>query len=169
MRARYDDGDQAVDLTAPAPDLPQRADRLVRDWQRGVLDLVRREAGSKRAVARASAYAVNGTGLLVMIGVFTATHFIPTGVEVAVAGGTTVAAQKVLEAIFGDQAIRDLAGRSRRDLLERVQALLDAEAARFLAVLDDAGVDRAATRRLSEAARTVEAAHRAAPVEGGQQ
>src|SRR5439155_27185533 len=49
-RARYDGGDQAVDLTAPAPDLPQRADRLVRDWQRGVLDLVRREAGSKRAV-----------------------------------------------------------------------------------------------------------------------
>jgi hypothetical protein len=166
-RARYDDSDQAVDLTAPAPDLPQRADRLVRDWQRGVLDLVRREASGKRAFARASAYAVNGTGLLVMIGVFTATHFIPTGVEVAVAGGTSVAAQKVLEAIFGDQAIRDLAARSRRDLLVRVRALLDTEAGRFLTVLDAAGVDRAAGRRLGEAARAVELAHRAAPVEGG--
>ena len=97
-------------LQQPAKDLPQRADRLVRDWQQWVLDLVRSEAGDKRSVARAGAYAVNGLGLAVMIAVFTSTAFIPTGAEVAVGAGTTVAAQKLLEAIFGDQAIRTLAG-----------------------------------------------------------
>ena len=63
---------------------------------------------------------MNGAGLAVMIAVFTSTAFIPTGLEVAVGAGTTVAAQKVLEAIFGDQAIRTLAGRAREDLLARV-------------------------------------------------
>ena len=89
------------------------------------------EAGDKRVVARGAAYAVNGVGLAVMIAVFTSTAFIPTGAEVAVGAGTTVAAQKVLEAIFGDQAIRTLAARAREDLLARVDELLDAEAARF--------------------------------------
>src|SRR5439155_17999826 len=75
--------DDDAHLAAPSPDLPERAERLVRDWQRAVLELVRDEAGTKRAIARVSAYAVNGTGLLVMISVFAATSFNPTGVEVA--------------------------------------------------------------------------------------
>ena len=89
------------------------------------------QAGDKRFVARAGAYAVNGVGLAVMIAVFTSTAFIPTGAEVAVGAGTTIAAQKVLEAIFGDQAIRTLAARARENLLTRVDELLDKEAARF--------------------------------------
>jgi hypothetical protein len=92
---------------------------------------VREEAGDKRFVARAGAYAVNGVGLTVMIAVFTSTAFIPTGAELAVGAGTTIAAQKVLEAIFGDQAIRTLAARARENLLNRVDELLDKEAARF--------------------------------------
>jgi Dynamin family len=118
-------------LQKPSADLPDRADRLVRDWQRWVLDLVRAEAGDKRVVARGAAYAVNGVGLAVMIAVFTSTAFIPTGAEMAVGAGTTIAAQKVLEAIFGDQAIRSLAARAREELLKRVDALLDTEGARF--------------------------------------
>src|SRR4029453_5697627 len=118
-------------LQQASADLPQRAERLIRDWQQYVLDLVRSEAADKRTVARGAAYAVNGVGLTVMIAVFTSTAFIPTGAEVAVGAGTTVAAQKVLEAIFGDQAIRTLAERAREELLSRVNVLLDAEAARY--------------------------------------
>src|SRR4029450_7778419 len=99
--------------------------------QQWLLYLVRSEAGDKRFVARAGAYAVNGVGLTVMIAVFTSTAFIPTGAEVAVGAGTTVAAQKLLEAIFGDQAIRTMAARAREELLKRVNVLLDGEAARF--------------------------------------
>jgi hypothetical protein len=119
------------ELKSATPGLPERADRMVRDWQKWVLDLVRRESGDKRSVARGAAYAINGAGLAVMIAVFTSTAFIPTGLEVAVGAGTTVAAQKVLEAVFGDQAIRTLAARARTELVARFDELLDAEAARY--------------------------------------
>src|SRR6185295_13686008 len=79
-------------LQKAAADLPQRAERVVRDWQQFVIELVRSEAADKRVVARGAAYAVNGIGLTVMVAVFTATAFIPTGAEVAVGAGTTVAA-----------------------------------------------------------------------------
>ncbi|MEU4639717.1 ABC transporter [Micromonospora sp. NPDC023814] len=120
-------------LAHPAGDLPERAERLVREWQRGVLELVRVEGGDRRFVARTAAYAVNATGLAVMIAVFASTAFVPTGLEVATGAGTTVAAQTVLQALFGDQAVRTLAAKARADLLDRVRALLDDEAARYLA------------------------------------
>jgi hypothetical protein len=165
--ARSDAPAPRSDLAVPAADLQQRLERLVRDWQRGVLELVRTEAGDKRFVAKAGAYAINTLGLVVMIGVFTATAFIPTGAEIAVAGGTTLAAQKVLEAIFGDQAVRELADKARRDLLERVHALLEEEANRFDTVLTDAGVDRTASHRLRAAAAAVHAARLADPLPTG--
>ena len=148
-------------------DLNERIERLVRDWQRAVLELVRTEAGSKLSLARFSAYAVNALGLVVMVTVFTATSFIPTGAEVVVAGGTTVAAQKVLEAIFGDQAVRELADNARRDLLQRVGVLLAAEATRHQSILDSAGVDRTAADRLRQVAVEVRAARAAAPLPSG--
>nr|WP_239088119.1 ABC transporter [Planosporangium mesophilum] len=157
----------AIELTASSADLPERVERMVRDWQRGVLDLVRKEAGGKRKAAKAGAFAVNATGLLVMVSVFVATSFIPTGLEIAVAGGTTVAAQKVLEAIFGDQAIRDLADKARQDLLARISTLLKEEADRFLAVLDNAGIDPTAADRLRRAATTTQAARAATLLPGG--
>jgi hypothetical protein len=122
----------APELQKASADLPQRADRLVRDWQQWVLEMVRREAADKRSVARGAAYAVNGAGLAVMIAVFTTTAFIPTGLEVAAGAGSAVAAQKVLEAVFGDQAIRTLASRARTELLARMDELFEMEAARFI-------------------------------------
>ncbi|WP_442932340.1 ABC transporter [Micromonospora sp. NBC_01699] len=156
------------ELGRPGTDLPDRAERLIRDWQRGVLDLVRAEAGDKRFVARTAAYAVNAMGLAVMVAVFASTAFIPTGLEVAAAGGTTVAAQKVLEAIFGDQAIRTLAARARRDLLALVDKLLEEELARYLDQLDTVEVGAEPGARLRAAGATVEVARaRTALTTGG--
>ncbi|NJC68880.1 GTPase domain-containing protein [Planosporangium thailandense] len=155
-----------TDLRSPSPDLPDRVERLIRDWQRGVLDMVRREAGGRRTVARAGAFAVNATGLAVMASVFVATSFIPTGLEMAVAGGTSVAAQVVLQAVFGDQAIRALADKARADLSTRIHDLLADEAGRFLSVLDASGVDGTAADRLRRAAANVRAARVAAPLAG---
>jgi len=146
------------ELQRPAADLPERADRLVRDWQRWVLGLVRDEGGEKRVVARGAAYAVNGAGLAVMIAVFASTAFIPTGLEVAVGAGTTVAAQKVLEAAFGDQAIRSLATRAREELLTRVDELLDREAARYNDRTAAVGLDADPGAELRRAAADVEKA-----------
>ncbi|MFI5936019.1 ABC transporter [Actinoplanes sp. NPDC051494] len=145
-------------LQKPGPELPERAERMVRDWQQWVLDLVRKQAGDKRIVARGAAYAVNGIGLAVMIAVFTSTAFIPTGAELAVGAGTTVAAQKVLEAIFGDQAIRSLAARARTELLARVNVLLDAEAARYTDRTAAVGLEMEPGATLRQAAADVERA-----------
>ena len=54
-----------------------------------------------------------------------------TGGEFVVAGGTAAVSQRLLEAIFGEEAVRTLASRARDDLLKRLSRLLDAEADRF--------------------------------------
>ncbi len=155
-------------LAHPGTDFPDRAERLVRDWQRGVLELVRSEGADRRFVARTAAYAVNATGLAVMIAVFASTAFIPTGLEVATGAGTTVAGQAVLQAIFGDQAVRTLAAKARGDLLARVRELLDAEATRFLSRTATARPAADAGDALRTAAEQVEQArHRSGLVAAG--
>jgi len=153
-------GDQLLrdDLREPAADLPERAQRLVRDWQRAVLELVRVEGANKRKIAKISSYAVNASGLLVMIAVFASTAFIPTGLEIAVAGGTTVAGQKLLEAVFGDQAMRDLARSARDDLTRRVHDLLVNEADRYTSQLAGVETEVAGGERLRAAVQAVEKA-----------
>ncbi len=146
------------DLRHPSADLPATADRLVRDWQEWVLALISQEGAEKRVVARGAAYAVNGVGLTVMIAVFASTAFIPTGLEVAVGAGTTVAAQKVLEAVFGDQAIRTLANRAREELLERIGDLLAHEARRFTDRTGTAELDADPGGRLRHAVAEMAAA-----------
>jgi hypothetical protein len=153
--------DAAPDLDRASATLGDDVQRLVRDWQAGVLDTVRREAGHKRTSARLTAYGVNATGLLVMVAVFASTHFVLTGAEVAVATGTTVVSQKLLEALFGDQAVRRLADRARTDLMERVTTLLTAELERFDRRVADVGTDQKDADRLRAAETAVYAARKA--------
>jgi hypothetical protein len=82
-----------------------------------------------------ASYGVNGAGLVVMLAVFSQTAGL-TGAEIAVAGGTTVAGQKVLEAIFGEQAVRGLARQARDELLARVGQLLAEDSARYHQILE---------------------------------
>jgi len=79
-----------------------------------------------------------------------------TGAEVGIAGGSAVLAQRLLEAVFGDQAVRELATRARRALLVKVEAIYDQERSRFDRVLDDVRVGREAVTQLSAAADAVE-------------
>jgi hypothetical protein len=91
----------------------------------------------------------------VMLAVFAQTGGL-TGAEIAVAGGTSAVGQRVLEAVFGDQAVRALAARAREDLLVRVRALLDEEAARFDRRLDPVAPDPAARERVASALQAFE-------------
>ena len=76
--------------------------------------MVRTEGADKRGTARFLAYGVNGLGVALMIVVFAHTGGMLVGAEAGVAGGTAVLAQKLLEAVFGDQAVRTLAERARQ-------------------------------------------------------
>ncbi len=121
---------RAARLDAASPNLVAATGSEVRSWQGFVFDLVREEGASKRTTARLASLGVNGAGLTVMIAAFASTGGL-TGIEIAVAGGTSALSQKVLEAIFGDQAVRALAARARDDLLARVDRLLRGEEERF--------------------------------------
>lgn len=132
--------DSETDLRRPAVDLNERAARMVRDWQAGVLDLLRAEGRAKRATARALSYGVNGVALVLMVAIFAQTGGL-TGAEVAVAGGSSVAGQKLLEALLGDQAVRRLALTARADLNRRSAELVASEAGRYQAALERVAVD----------------------------
>ena len=125
---------EGIDLTRPSPDLAERTERMVRDWQAGLMDLLRRESGAKQTSAKVLSYGVNGVALVLMVGVFAQTGGL-TGAEVAIAGGSSAVGQKLVEALLGDQAVRRLTAVARSDLERRVDALIDAEAARFDAAL----------------------------------
>jgi energy-coupling factor transporter ATP-binding protein EcfA2 len=134
--------------------LEAAAEDEVRAWQGMVFDLVREQGVSKRATARLASLGVNGAGLTVMLAVFAHTGGL-TGAEVVIAGGTSAVGQKVLEAIFGDQAVRTLAAQAREDLLARVERLLRDEAARFDALLAEAAPEAEGFARLHAAVDTI--------------
>ena len=144
----------APPLDTASAELTAAAEREVREWQGDVFALVRDEGMSKRTTARLASLGVNGAGLTVMLAVFVQTGGL-TGAELVVAGGTSAVGQKVLEAIFGDQAVRALAAKARENLVERVRRLLDAEAARFDSLLDPVAVAAATPERLRAAAANV--------------
>jgi hypothetical protein len=93
----------------------------------------------------------------VMLAVFVQTGGL-TGAEAVVAGGTSALSQKVLEAIFGDQAVRELAARAREDLLERVDRVLAQERARFTSALAEVAPDPDAADQLAAAVSALERA-----------
>jgi hypothetical protein len=143
------------DLGRASREFRREAERTVRDWQQGVLEMVRTEGADKRTTARFLAFGVNGLSVALMVVVFASTAGV-TGAEVGIAGGSAVLGQKLLEAVFGDQAVRRLAEHAREDLERRVDALYGAEAARYLAVLEGLRLDPAATGSLRSAVQRVE-------------
>ena len=148
------------ELEQVSPDFPEAAAAQVRDWQGGVLDLVRSQGADKRSRARILSWGVNGAGAAVMVAVFAQTGGL-TGGEIAVAGGTTALGQRVLEAVFGDAAVRSLADRAREDLQRRADELLRYERARFDERVDEAVPDPAAAEHLRTALRDLASARRA--------
>jgi hypothetical protein len=127
-------GDQLLvadpSLTRSSADIRPRIERLVRDWQGDILEMVRNEGRDRRTTARIMAYGVNGLGVVLMLVTFASTAGI-TGAEVGIAGGTAVVGQKLLEAVFGDQAVRELSRTARERLEEHVSELYAAERARY--------------------------------------
>ena len=145
------------DLTRASPEFDRAVERAIRDWQGAVLDLVADEGMGKRSRARFLAFGVNGIGVALMIVVFAHTGGL-VGAEVGVAGGTAILAQRVLEAVFGDQAVRRLAETAKEELDTRIEALMATELLRYHALLDATAVDAELAGRLRAAADAVQRA-----------
>ena len=144
-----------VDLSRASRDFRVRSERAVREWQQDVLDMVRTEGADKRSTARFLAYGVNGLAVSLMVVVFASTGGV-TGGEIGIAGGSAVIGQKLLEAVFGDQAVRRLAENARRDLNVRVRTLLDEEKRRFIDQLDALEISTEAPEEVRSVARRVD-------------
>jgi energy-coupling factor transporter ATP-binding protein EcfA2 len=137
------------DLSRSSEEFRTRAAAEVRGWQGGVVDLVRTEGQDKRFTARVLSFGINGLALALMIVVFASTAGL-TGAEIGIAGGTAVVGQKLLEAIFGDAAIRRLADEARSDLRRRAYAVLAPERERFTDRVDELALDPGAGQALRE-------------------
>lgn len=106
----------------------------IRLWQASVLDMIREEGAGKRQRARFLSLSVNAVAVLMMVAAFSLTGGL-TGVEVGIAGGSGVVGAKLLESIFGEDAVRRMATRARTDLFERMGALLREHGRPFTEVL----------------------------------
>ncbi|MDI3242506.1 dynamin family protein [Arthrobacter sp. AL08] len=147
------------DLSGTSDGFAEKAAAEIRAWQGSLMELIRTEGQGKRTQARWLSFGINGLGAALMIVVFSMTAGL-TGLEVGVAGGTAIAGQRLLEAVFGEDAVRRLAKTAREDLHARCQVLLREEQQRFLDRLDlSGGIDpavlagqAAALRRLAASA-----------------
>lgn len=108
----------------------------IRLWQGSVLEMIREEGADKRKRARFLSLGVNATAVMLMVAAFSLTGGI-TGIEAGIAGGSGVVGTKLLESIFGEDAVRRMATRARTDLLERMANLLTEHAQPFTAVLEE--------------------------------
>lgn len=122
---------QELSRALPTPRLPadlsELASRSVREWQNDILTMIREEGAGKRKTARMAAFGVNGIAVILMVVVFASTAGL-TGLELGIAGGSAVVGQKLLEAIFGEDAVRRMAARASGMLEERARELINANA-----------------------------------------
>ncbi len=153
-----------AELRRASPDFETAARQVVRDWQSDVMELVSEVGASKKSQARFWALGVNGVGVALMILVFSQTGGL-VGAELGVAGGTAVLAQRVLEAVFGEDAVRRLAKQAKQRLDDRVEVLLAQELARYETALAAVDLRSEQAAAIVEAVAAVEAEATALPAE----
>lgn len=120
----------------------------IRAWQEEVLQLVRDKGEGKRTTARVLAFSVNSVGVALMIVLFASTGGI-TGGEIAIASGTAGVSQALLNALFGEQAVRELATEANKRLLSRIRIALDDDAERFRNLIKSGSMTSLATTDLA--------------------
>ncbi|WP_342319015.1 ABC transporter [Corynebacterium mayonis] len=143
----------APSLSRASADISEKASALVRAWQEDLLNHIQETAGQKRQRARIMSLGLNVATVALMLVVFASTAGL-TGGEVAIAGGSAVVGQKLLETIFGEDTVRRMAARAREDLDARLNALYAAERDRFDPIFDElnAGISAADLRESAKRA-----------------
>ena len=129
----------------------------LREWQHHVLEMVRTQAGSKRTTGRVLSFGINGVGAALMIATFAHTGGL-TGGEVVIAGGTAALSQKLLEYLFGEQAVAELTTEARRDLVARIGRFFNREKERYLNLAHSLAPDPALADDLRTLAQRVKGA-----------
>src|SRR6266508_1237666 len=145
------------DLWGHGERLEAEARELLTAWLGRLTKVVEERGQDRRAFAFVTSLGVNAIGVVAMLAVFAQSAGL-TGGELAIAGGTAVVNQKLLEALIGEAAVADIVRGGERDLRSTLRTALDADARRFLDLLDPAGngpdgLRAAAAHVLAEAER----------------
>jgi hypothetical protein len=119
------------DLWGHEPGLPERAREELTAWLGRLTRTVQERGRGRRAAAFTASVGVNALGVITMLAVFAQTAGL-TGGEIAIATGTAVVNHKLLEALFGEAAVRNLVLEAEADLRATLQRVLEGDAERFL-------------------------------------
>ncbi|HZA85041.1 MAG TPA: GTPase [Actinomycetes bacterium] len=146
-------------LWGHGPELETDARAELTAWLGRLTRMVEERGQSRRAFAFAASLGVNAIGVVAMLAVFAHSAGL-TGGEVAIAGGTAVVNQKLLEALIGEAAVADIIRAAERDLRHTLRSALEGDARRFLDLLARPGdapeaLRSAADRVLTEAERLI--------------
>jgi hypothetical protein len=142
--------DPASVLGEASAGLARRASRAVSAWQDHVLHLVQAEGVTKRAVAKAVPIDEEALAVVLQIGLLGE----ESGDE---ADGAGAVPQRLLNSLFGSEALRTVSAKARADLRDRVGLLFDEEVVRFGQVADSVGVpDDSAAVQLYQATYSLE-------------
>ncbi|MGO3846042.1 dynamin family protein [Agrococcus casei] len=150
-------------LATASADLSGRSAQLIREWQASLVETIQASAGGKRMRARIMSLGLNAITVALMIVVFASTGGL-TGGEIAIAGGSAVVGQKLLETIFGEDAVRRLAAKAKTELNERVDRLMSEEAKRYEVLLEQLEAGSSADELRERARDVVELAESAVAV-----
>lgn len=111
------------DLGRLPDDVPDRSAAVIRAWQGDVMSLIQREGAGKRTQARVLSIGLNVVTVALMITVFSMSAGL-TGAEIGIAGASGVVGTKLLEAVFGEDGVRRMAEKARKDLEVRLRELV---------------------------------------------
>jgi GTPase SAR1 family protein len=141
-------------LGRSSADLPRRVAHVVSAWQDHVLHLVQTEKITRRSIARIASFDPEPLALVLTIGV------LGYGAgDVVISEGASVVPQRLLTSLFGAGQLRDIGGRARQDLHERIKQLYSEEAVRFTALIDGVGaLDESVPADLYQAGYALESA-----------
>lgn len=139
-------------LWSASPDLGARLAPRLRDWVATIATEVQARGAAKRDLAFGVSLGVNALAVAAMVGVFAHTAGV-TGTEIGIVAATGFLNQKLLQAIFGEAAMREMIAGAR----ERLEKLLAEEFARERSRYDDRSADPIALRELAAALRAANA------------
>jgi hypothetical protein len=146
---------QHPELWGHDAELPERARAELTAWLSRLTRTVQERGHGRRTAAFTASLGVNALGVVTMLAVFAHTAGL-TGGEIAIATGTAVVNQKLLEALFGEAAVRNLVVEAEADLRATLKRALEGDAERFLRLVAPAEVTpadlRAATERVLDEA-----------------
>ena len=106
-------------LWSASPDLAERIRPRLREWVASIATDVQSRGAGKRDLAFGVSLGVNALAIAAMVGVFAHTAGV-TGTELGIVAATGFLNQKLLQAIFGEAAMREMIAGAR----ERLEALL---------------------------------------------